>query len=167
MGAWHQDGLAAKLSVVMWLWLWLFLDRLCSLLVGVPGYRFRGPGCDSRGYQIFWEIVDLERGPLSLVSTTEELLGRKSSGSCPEIREYGHRDPSSWPRGTFYPKKLALTSSTRGGRSVGIVRSRIQATEYSFSRSNFEYCRVAISSQRRWETKMSDGTRWRNKLKKY
>jgi hypothetical protein len=33
--------------------------------------------------------VGLERGPLSLVSTTEELLGRKSSGSGPEIREYG------------------------------------------------------------------------------
>jgi hypothetical protein len=26
--------------------------------------------------------VGLERGPLSLVSTTEELLDRKSSGSC-------------------------------------------------------------------------------------
>jgi hypothetical protein len=32
-------------------------------------------------YQIFREEVVLERGPLSLVSTTEELLGRKSSGS--------------------------------------------------------------------------------------
>jgi hypothetical protein len=34
-------------------------------------------GFDSRRYQIFWEVVDLERGPLSLVSTIEELLGRK------------------------------------------------------------------------------------------
>jgi hypothetical protein len=32
---------------------------------------------DSRRYQIFWEVVGLERGPLSLVSTTEELLDRK------------------------------------------------------------------------------------------
>jgi hypothetical protein len=31
--------------------------------------------------------VGLERGPLSLVSTTEELLERKSSGSCLENRE--------------------------------------------------------------------------------
>jgi hypothetical protein len=38
--------------------------------------------------------VDLERGTLSLVSTIEELLGRKSSGSGLEIREYGRRDPS-------------------------------------------------------------------------
>jgi hypothetical protein len=40
---------------------------------------------DSRPYQIFWEIVCQERGPFSLVSTIEELLGRKSSGSCLEI----------------------------------------------------------------------------------
>jgi hypothetical protein len=38
--------------------------------------------------------VVLERGPLSLVSTIEELLGRKSSGSGLERREYGRRDPS-------------------------------------------------------------------------
>jgi hypothetical protein len=40
------------------------------------------------------KVVGLERGPLSLVSTTEELLGRKSSGSDLENREYGRRDPS-------------------------------------------------------------------------
>jgi hypothetical protein len=33
---------------------------------------------------------------------------------------------------TLYPQKLALTSLTSGGRSVGIVRSRTQATEFSF-----------------------------------
>jgi hypothetical protein len=32
---------------------------------------------DSRFYQIFWEVVGLEQGSLSLVSTIEELLGRK------------------------------------------------------------------------------------------
>jgi hypothetical protein len=37
--------------------------------------------------------VGLERGPLCLVSTTEELLGRNSSGSGLENREYGRRDP--------------------------------------------------------------------------
>jgi hypothetical protein len=39
-------------------------------------------------------VVGLERGPLSLVSTTEELFGSNSSGSCQERREYGRRDPS-------------------------------------------------------------------------
>jgi hypothetical protein len=33
-------------------------------------------------------------GPLSLMSTTEELLEKKSSGSCQENREYGRRDLS-------------------------------------------------------------------------
>jgi hypothetical protein len=79
-------------------------------------------GFDSRRYQIFWEVMGLERGPFNLVSTTEELFGRKSSGSGLERREYGRRDPSRWPRGTLYPQKLALTSPTSGGCSVDIVR---------------------------------------------
>jgi hypothetical protein len=72
--------------------------------------------------------VGLERRPLSLVSTTEELLGRKSSGSGLEteitavgILQADHVPPLS-------PQKLTLTSPTR----VGIVRLRIKATEFSF-----------------------------------
>jgi hypothetical protein len=87
-------------------------------------------GFDSRQCQIFWEVMSLERGSLSLVITIEELLGRKSSGSGLESREYGRRDASRWPRGNLYPQKLSLTSPTSGGRSVGIVRSRTQTTEF-------------------------------------
>jgi hypothetical protein len=76
--------------------------------------------------------MGLERGPISLMSTTEELLGRKCCGSGLESREYGLRDPSCCQRGSLYPRKLALTSPTSGGRSVGIVRSRTQTTEYFF-----------------------------------
>ena len=36
----------------------------------------------------------------------------------------------------LYPQKLALTSSTGGGRSVGIVRVRTKATEFSLSTHN-------------------------------
>jgi hypothetical protein len=68
--------------------------------------------------------VGLERGPLSLVSTTEELLGRKSSGSGIENRKYGRRDTSRLPRGTLYPQKV-------DGRLVGTVCSRTQGTEFS------------------------------------
>jgi hypothetical protein len=60
-----------------------FLDRLCGLVVRVLGHRFGGPGSipsttrfsekKKKGKQ----VVGLERGPLSLVSTTEELLDRK------------------------------------------------------------------------------------------
>jgi hypothetical protein len=75
--------------------------------------------------------MGLERGPLSLVSTVEELLGSKSRGSGLENRDYGGTDSSRWPRGAVYPQKGALTSLTSGGRSVGIVRSRTQATLFS------------------------------------
>jgi hypothetical protein len=43
--------------------------------------------------------MGLERGPLNLVSTIEELLGRNSSGSGLENRDYGLGDPLRWPRG--------------------------------------------------------------------
>jgi hypothetical protein len=76
-------------------------------------------GFDSWRYQIFWEVVGLERSPLTLVSTIEELLDRKNSGFGLENRWYGRRDPSSWSRGNLYPQKLALTSLTSDGRSVG------------------------------------------------
>jgi hypothetical protein len=37
--------------------------------------------------------VGPQRGPLSLVSTIEEPLGRKISGSDLESRDFGRRDP--------------------------------------------------------------------------
>jgi hypothetical protein len=61
--------------------------------------------------------VGLERGSLSLVSTTEKVLEINSSGSGLETREYGRGDPLRWPRDTLNPQKLALTSPTCGGRS--------------------------------------------------
>ena len=74
--------------------------------------------------------MGLERGPLSLVRSIEELLEYKSSGSGPEkrltavgIRCADHVTP-------LYPQKLALTSPTGGG-SVGIVRSRTKAMKFS------------------------------------
>jgi hypothetical protein len=84
---------------------------------------------DSLRYQIFWEVVGLEWGTLSLVSTIEELLGRNSNGSSLENREYGLGGLLQWPRNTFYPQKLALTSPTSGGRSVSIVCLQTRATE--------------------------------------
>jgi hypothetical protein len=74
--------------------------------------------------------VGLERGPFSLLGTIEQLLERKSSGFSleTEITDVGisHADNAT----PLYPQKLALTSPTRGDRSVGIVRSRTQATEF-------------------------------------
>jgi hypothetical protein len=50
-------------------------DCLCGLVVGVFGYRYGGPGSIPGTNRK--KVVGLERGPLSLVSTTEELLDRK------------------------------------------------------------------------------------------
>jgi hypothetical protein len=71
----------------------LQIDRLCGLVVRVPGYISGSSGFNSRHYKIKI-VVGLERGPLSLVSATEELLGSNSSGSGLESREYGGRDSS-------------------------------------------------------------------------
>jgi hypothetical protein len=71
-------GRAAAVSVVL---LTLISNgRLCGLVVRVSGYRFRGPGFDSRPYYIFWEVGGQQRGSLGLMRTIEELLKWKSSG---------------------------------------------------------------------------------------
>jgi hypothetical protein len=106
-------------------------------VVRVSCYRFRGPGFDSRRYQIFWEAVGLERGPLSLVRTTEELLERTVAAPVYKTEINGRRNSLRWPRDTLYTLKFALTSPTSGGRSVGIVRWRTKATElYSYLASH-------------------------------
>jgi hypothetical protein len=66
-----------------------------------------------------------------LTSTTEELLGRKSSHSGLENRIMAIGIHHADHMAPFYPQKLALTSPTSSGRSVGIVRSWTQATEFS------------------------------------
>jgi hypothetical protein len=99
-------------------------NRLCGLVVTVLGYRSGGPGSILGTIK---KVVGLERGPLSLVSTTEELFERKvvapvykTENTAAGIRHADH---------TLYPQKLAITSPTSGGRSVGIVRSRTQTME--------------------------------------
>jgi hypothetical protein len=53
----------------------VIIDRLYGLVVRVLGYRSRGP--DSIPGTTKKKVMGLERGPLSLVSTTEELPDRK------------------------------------------------------------------------------------------
>jgi hypothetical protein len=111
--------------------LYLVPQILCQMqMVTVTGYISRGPGFDSRHYKK--KVMGLERGPLSLLSATGELLGSNSSDSSLESREYGlgirhadHVAPS-------IRKKLALTSLTCGGRLVGIVRLRTEAVEFFY-----------------------------------
>jgi hypothetical protein len=97
-------------------------DRLCGLVVRVPGYKSWGPGSIPDATR-FSEKHWIWSSPLSLVSTNEELLGKNCSGSGLENREYGRGDPLRSPLTT-------LTTPTSGGRSVCIVGSWTKATEF-------------------------------------
>jgi hypothetical protein len=72
--------------------------------------------------------VRLERGPLRLVRIIEGRLG------VYKIEINVREDTLRWTRDTLYPQKLALTSPASGGRSIGIVRLRTKATDFSFIR---------------------------------
>jgi hypothetical protein len=69
--------------------------------------------------------VGLEQGPLSLVSTTEELLERKVAAPVKKTQNTAV--------GIRHADHVALTSPTSGGRSVGIVRLRTETTEFVFN----------------------------------
>jgi hypothetical protein len=101
-------------------------DRLCGLVVWVPGYRSRGPGsisgCSGSG-----------TGSTQPHEYNWGATWKKNSGSCLEIKKYGRWDQPCLPRDILNSQKFALTSPTIGGLSVGIVRSRTMTTEFSFS----------------------------------
>ena len=76
--------------------------------------------------------MSLERGPLSLVRSIEERLEQKVAAPVQKT-EIKTAVGNRWADHVtpLYSQKLALTSPTGGGRSVGIVRSRTKATEFS------------------------------------
>jgi hypothetical protein len=85
-------------------------DRLFGPEVRAPGCKSRSPGSDSRRYQMFCEVVSLERGPLNLVSITEELIewriscsgSRSSRLTAVGIRCADHATPSILKIGTNF-----------------------------------------------------------------
>jgi hypothetical protein len=81
-------------------------DRFCGLVVRVHGNRSRVVGSIPGATRFFLEVLVLERGQLSLVSTIEELLDRKvaapvykSENTAVGIRHVDHVAPTihnSW-----------------------------------------------------------------------
>jgi hypothetical protein len=68
----RKCSLLNGVNVLVW---FVSIGRLCGLVVRVLGYRSGGPS--SIPGTTRKKVVGLERGPLSLVSATEELLDRK------------------------------------------------------------------------------------------
>jgi hypothetical protein len=72
-----SDAVSSKLSSLIW--------KFYLRTVRVLGYRSGGPGSIPGTTRFSGggekQVVGLERGPFSLVSTTEELLGRKLAAS--------------------------------------------------------------------------------------
>jgi hypothetical protein len=109
------------ICVRLFLWSYFTLTLplpICSIVVRVPVYIYRGRGFDSQHYQDSWEIVGQEWGLLSFVRITEEVLGRKNGGFGLENWINGHRDTLRWPPNTLYPEKSAITWS-----AAAVVRS--------------------------------------------
>jgi hypothetical protein len=88
-------------------------------------------GFDSQCYQIFWEVVGLEQGSLSLWVQLRSYLKKKVAGPVYKTEITAIEDPLLWLRDTLYPQKLAVTSRTSGGCSVGIFPSRTKAMEFA------------------------------------
>jgi hypothetical protein len=77
------------------------MDRLCGLVVRVLGCRSRAP--DSIPGTTRKKSSGSGTGSTQLREYNWGATWYKSSGSCLENREYGHRDPSRWPCATLYP----------------------------------------------------------------
>jgi hypothetical protein len=75
----------------------------------------------------------------------ELFQGNSGSGLGNEIN--GRGGPLRWPRDALYPLKLALTSPTSCGRSVGIVRLRTKTTELVFFVFVLEYKKGKLKLQ--------------------
>jgi hypothetical protein len=92
--------------------------RLCGLVVRVLGYRSGGPG-SIPGTTRKKIVVGLERGSLSLVSTTEELLDRKvaapvykTENTAVRIRHVDHVTPSIRKSWQSLRRQAAVARST-------------------------------------------------------
>jgi hypothetical protein len=65
----------------------------------------------------------MERGPLSLISTTEEVFERKSSGSGLKCREYGRKGSVTLTKWHTLSAKVGTDNFADKRRSFGLYSS--------------------------------------------
>jgi hypothetical protein len=105
------------------------MDRLCGLVVRVPGYRTICLGSipsPTRCSDQKWVWIGVHSA--SWVQSRSYFKERVAA----PVYKTDNMDmgiPYSDHARPLYPQKLVLTSPTSGGRSVGIVRSRTKARE--------------------------------------
>jgi hypothetical protein len=88
---WWSENFLAGESRKRFLAMWECTDdRLCGLVVSVPGHRFRGAS-SIPGATRFSRVMGLERDQLSLLNAIMELLEKKSSGFGLKNWDYGRR----------------------------------------------------------------------------
>jgi hypothetical protein len=107
----------------------VFTKRIYSRLPALPDFlSSSGSGTGStqphEPREVNWGAAWIKRSSGS--------RSRKQRLTAVGIRWADHVTP-------LYPQKLALTSPTGGGRSVGFVRSWTKATEFSLVYSRLEY----------------------------
>jgi hypothetical protein len=76
----HNADILCFLSGTNWIYI-CYVEESMPLWSNGQSFWLQGSVFHSRHYQIFWEVVGLERCPFSLVSTIEELLGRNNKNS--------------------------------------------------------------------------------------
>jgi hypothetical protein len=113
-----QDLWCTIAIVLLWLPVWY--SRQSSWL------QIQRFGLNFRRYQIFWDVVVLERGPIGY---NEELLESKSSGSGLENRDYRRRGSTALLRDIPLFSKVGTNFADKWQSLVGIVRSWTEATK--------------------------------------
>jgi hypothetical protein len=95
-------------------------------------------------------VPDFLRSSGSGTGSTQELLGRKSSGSDLEIREYGRRGPSRWQRDTLYQQKVVTNVADKRrsrGRYCSLTDSGHGIFFFFFSSQSAEFAVELFSGE--------------------